>query len=1633
MNLDAHLSRVEAGQYVDGRNFVLYVGKDKKAFIPRKFRGTKQVAFNAPVGVNTGIGTYWDETGDTLISFIHNDQGNHFILWMFPKEPAARVIEIPQLNLQVGKPVVGCAFINQELLIFTDGGDYPKCINLPRADDTDKKSIVRMYLPPSREIPTLDSRVLVVQLTLDGVSQGFAIPLAPANSQQLWDFQPQFSHFAGQFNGNTTLAAAFTAKSCAEYLEFEATQAGMWSLTGIVTDTINGIPQPSVNAIVEYWNRYNNPFTDEQIRLARIVPSIVPTAILGYDSSRSTSLIESRVFQFQVAYRLKDKDKTLTGAISDIALPAVTQCQNYTGQYNCIDIGLDDPWLSDPAMRGEIEFIDLFVRDHNDGSWFKFRTLEKYEWVYSRTFRFFNDGTYTASDQAYNEAGNTYVPPIANALEALVDDKDNTRIVFGGIKEGDDNPCVEVVLSPKIEAISANALTPARVRFEIRINNAFDQSLPQWYNVNQPIGVYDESVGPTFGGMFLATIGHTNDPETWGQKLPLGGFVVYAAGTDKIGISKQVVPVVTYGGGQTNSPTLWNAPTGSQAAGRNVYDLTQTGASIFPWNRTHRGAARNAIEDFAVYSEVFIEGLIPGETYVFRVASNLCESLGGAGGIYDIDAVDRAYQRTSTYTTGVGTVSAANIKPGPYECTVTIPLASAGQTLDLGEIFIADTTNPQPLEGSYVLAGYLFDALGTDNGAVDIRTYGVTADSQGVATGLFNLTGDPIPFSGVLPSYVPNVTFEKAFFGDSISDHNGFWFHWQSNTYLGAHPRSAWIGITGNPGAPAGIFNSFTAAGVNVTGYAIMNDLNDSKWEGDLTGVLTAAPSNNLFYGPGVKRYIFANLNSGTFMRTHVRTKFVTPTGSPVGGVVAVLEGGRVVTSSTDGTIDLIAHGDVETNNNDRMADRLILKSSGPCNISFAGGDVRAVLINSYQAGFPYSESPNTAPYPNHYNIADIIASVSGGLARGFGRGSSSGIGYYLGRSNGDRTAVKMIDEVAFPTLNADLHDWLPLTYPAGTFQNGRGVIEWALPTSVPIPWIGRWDFLQFVCTWDNSRVFMIQWLASQVVYSSIWNFATSEPTEVSYSSGSASEIYIALTDSFVRYGQIHSDAVASFGTTITNNPGYLWEEGDMLRILTNRNRQPIFGNVVEVKITNQRGRYIIIQATGVVPELFGGEVIEIFRPRKPTEDSVLTFYDLPDGRVKINNPNGNPAWSSVAGILGNGQSWFIPRQVPIRPSTTLVPTNPWTSANYTFESIWISDFYSSTDWGKGKPWFQDPDAATQDRGVLMRYTDSYKPGTNINGLNFVGGLNFRIVENWLGPIRKMERIGDVIFVVCENGAFSVYVAIEQLQTTPDAVVQTAGGILGTIRPFAHKFGCIDPMTVVRATTNIMYFSRATGAMVQYNSNQLQDLAEQNDCSTYFQDKATTVSSDTKICGGYDMIHKEVIFSFGPHIYDDGTNLVRIDGESLKYFDPGNAFTAKLDASPDFWGKTRGRLWSFFDGKLWEHHVTDRYNEIYGQNVAMKLKTPFIPGWSLNHQWKNVTFRGAGGNWEAIVESLTGETFTITADMFKHDEIYDSASIDGKISGAEITVEMIHERNGYAELIALWTNQKITGMGGQLG
>lgn len=1537
LDTDSILERVEDGSIVNGRNIHIHAGKRGRAGAVRKWGGTKEVLWDPPMsGRNTGLGTYTDETGDTLIIFMHNTGGDHSIVWVHPGEAQARTIRIPAINLTRGFPVVGCSLVDNELLVFTDGKDYPKMINLPRADSFEKKSVVRLYLPRSPMV--IDSRSVTVQLTLGGAAQSIAFSLAPATSQQVWDFRPMFGHFASEFNANAILFAQFTAHSCADYIEFTANNTGLWSVAATYIDTIGGI-STQYPAVTEYWNRYNAGFTTEQVCLSRLAPTrSAPTAVLAFDDRRRSSQIEGRVFQFQYAFRFKDKERSLTSPTSDIALPATSQCQNGGGQYNCVDVSFDDPWLSEPAMRGEIDVVDLFVRNRNDGPWFRFAMLTKPEWMYSRTYRFYNDGTYEASDNGYNQAGNTNVPPVANAIEMFTDAHDNQRLVAGGITEGDPTPCMEVVLSPRMDGTVGAAGGTANVTGKIYIVAGFASPANQEYNENQPIVVYEEAIGPVFGGM--GNSGHTNNPEAWNQKIPMGGWTAYLADTDLLAISTQVVPTVFVsgsGGSGTVSPTIWNAPSGSPAANRGVYDGTKTGADNNPANRTHRAAIRDCMELNTVHSTFTIAGLVPGQTYILRLASHKCFT-GPGTDIYDLNSTNRAWQRTSTRVGQCGSVNNATVTSGRREAIIRVPANGAGTTIDIGDIYVVDFTNPQALVGSCGWEGYLFDDEGDNYSSTnDIRNTGVSAEKQLMVFENY-VAGVPTagPFSSVsTPSAQLNG---DMLFGRAYSDHNGFFFAWRRDV-PGVSPRAAWVTVGGNPGL-AGAVTGFSAISVNVTNFTVLNNINEAKWQGDLSLTpLTVTYTGNLPASSGSTELIVPNLvDVAEHRRTAITARFVTTTGVPIADVSAVLGNGRARRSGTDGTISLIAYGDVITNQDDRTVDDLVIRGGGACNIVFTGGSTVDIQITQFQAGNPWSD---TVPY----EIGDISGTIVGvGRGRGFKRGGSYSIGCYLGRWNGDRTPVQPLGEVRFPALTEDLNGWQPLAFPPGTFSPGIGVIDWAMPQEVPEAWIGVWDFFQLVTTWDNSSQFMVQWLASQVVYSSIWDEATGDPKETAYGTGNATEIYIALTDSFVRYGELHTDATQVFGTTIDDNTGYLWEQGDMLRILTDSTRTPLYGNYVEVRITGQRGRYITIQATGAVPRLRGGEVIEIFRPRKPVNDSRFTYYDIPDGRAYVIDPRGpSPSWSATSGTLDKGDTWIIPRQVPVRPSDTLVPTNPWTVVGTTFESKWLSDFYPSTDWGKGKPWFQDPDAATQVRGALMRYSNSYKPGTNINGLNLFGGLDLRLVENWLGPIRRMTRIMDVIFVNCENGAFSIYVGVEQLQTTPDSLTETAGGILGNVRPFAHKFGCRDPLSVIRAATQLWYYDRTNAAFVQWASNQLQDMGVQKSCHSYFMRKTETLAADTVVCGGWDMVNGEALLCFNQHFYDDGTNSVEVPAECMTYHDGGNRFISPVDMGADCFGWTRQRFWSVKGGRVWLHDAdSEPLNRIHGIDVQSRVFIPFI-------------------------------------------------------------------------------------------
>lgn len=1529
LDTDNILERVGPGAIVDGRNLRIYTGKNGKSQAVRKLGGTKEWIWDAPAaGNNKGIGTYWDATGDTMIVFMYNDAGNHSIVWVHPNEPVARVIVIPELNLQADKPIVGCRYINQDLLVFTDGGDYPKCINLKRADNTNKKPVVNMFLPipPQGTITTRGFSV-----SINGGPLQF---VTTANAQQVHDFSQSITLFADTFNTNGALNTWFRAEACGMFIKFTALNVGNDFIEGSVNDIVGGI-QPCVS---EYANRYNDPFTDEQLRLARVAPLNSPTVVLGYDDGHAGNNILGKIFQFQYAFRFKDKERSLTSPTSDIALPATAGCTVVSASYNCVDIDFDNEWLDDPAVRGEIEHVRLFVLEVdgessatgvNTGSWKLFQTLDKWEWMFNRTFRFYNDGTYQPSEQAYHLQGNTYVPQVANALELITDSDDNTRVVFGGIKEGDPTPCVDVTANVRINSAAGNPGT-AKLVAKVYIGSGFAGNPGTGYRVSQPVGTYN-GTDIVFGGM--GPVFH-QDTAQYHQTLPVGGFTFYAAGTDLIGITRQNYPAANLPCG-INRPTLWQPPTNSPATGRNVFDLRYDGnATTTDCNDEYRSAVRHSIEQFLVWQDLEIDGLVPGETYIIRMASNKVNF--DTGDIYDLNDPGRGYQLTSGPVYTFGTISALGIVPGEHECIVTVPPNGGGTTIDIGNIWVWDCSNPTPALESTKIHGYAIDANGSTDGTGgnnDIRKVGSFAERQLIAFRRYSALGgyqaNPVS-AAVPPDPGLNSLLEQGF---APTDHNGYFFFWDLKVAL-SNLRAVWLGVTGNTTYPSGTINVWTPANINVSWFTVLNDIQDDKFEADLDSTpFPAAITGNLPSIAGAVQLIIPNISATArqWVRTHITGRLVTGAGVPVPGIAVTLTSGKTEVTQTDGTFDMVAYGDVLRNRNDRIRDSMVLRSTTPCRVGFLVQPVQ-VLIDRFSQTAGYGE-----PQPLWYPMGDILALLPGLVSqRGFGRGATHGVVCYLQRDNGDRTPAQVIGKVRVPELNQDLHTWDPFLYPVpATFQNGLGVVDWTLGGTPPIPWIGRWSVLRFALTYDLTREWYVQAVASDITYSTKWDETNTEPTATVYGNSNATEIYIDMGSSFTRYSKMHTASMTNGQNATT---GYLWQRGDRLKILTTESQQ-LTNIVVDVPIVGQRDPWIIVEANSSIPfEVKTGMVIEIYRPRKAVESEVQEYYDLPY-QVKINyDVNGNPSWDQTSGVIEWGATWVVPRAWPVRESDTA----PWTTRNYLFESCWIWDNYRSIAWGHGKPWFTDVDAATEYRGSLMRYTDSYKPGTNINGLNFVGGLNLRVVENWLGPIRKMERIGDVVFVACENGAFSIYVGIEQLQTTPNSTVETAGGILGTVRPFAHKFGCRDPLSFIRSQTTIWFYDRTNAAFVQWASNQLQDMGVQKDTHSWFVRKTGTLEAGTVVAGGWDMVNGEAVLSFAPHRYDTGRAVIVVPGESITYHDAANMFVSKVDMHADCIGMTRQKFWSIRDGRIWLHDVDGQpLNNIQGNQLDLEVHVPF--------------------------------------------------------------------------------------------
>ena len=403
--------------------------------------------------------------------------------------------------------------------------------------------------------------------------------------------------------------------------------------------------------------------TQRHIDLIKHPPRFEPVPCYEADTSRDDNNVNDVAFQFRHQYVYWDDTYSAWGPISD-----VPKNINYEGvvdeELNAIRVDITADELGTAEGRNCIRSVRIAFREGNSGD---FKLIDTYDvscfGLTNQSILFYNDKLYTTVPSDENgSTGDTQVlklfdnVPIASSTCAVISDEDgNTRLALGGNLEGYDSECS---VDADIETISNPGGGSVDIVGTIEVAKTTDQ---------------DD--------------GTTNFRYRNNQALPLGGFIVFLAGTSYYGISN------CFTDGEDNSFEIKNVP--------------------------------------------------PGR-YILRVADFRCGFDDTWGEIYNLNrGLD--WQLTSAPVTQIGGVGVQEVIIDIRAETGTYDLDLEG----VGPITVADFYTGSG--AAYLIEGYMRDNLGQDDSNIRRKTaYGIE-QQQVEFDAIINTTTTPrtVPITAV--------------------------------------------------------------------------------------------------------------------------------------------------------------------------------------------------------------------------------------------------------------------------------------------------------------------------------------------------------------------------------------------------------------------------------------------------------------------------------------------------------------------------------------------------------------------------------------------------------------------------------------------------------------------------------------------------------------------------------------------------------------------------------------------------------------------------------------------------------------------------------------------------------------------
>ena len=537
--------------------------------------------------------------------------------------------------------------------------------------------------------------------------------------------------------------------------------------------------------------------------------------------------------------------------------------------------------------------------------------------------------------------------------------------------------------------------------------------------------------------------------------------------------------------------------------------------------------------------------------------------------------------------------------------------------------------------------------------------------------------------------------------------------------------------------------------------------------------------------------------------------------------------------------------------------------------------------------------------------------------------------------------------------------------------------------------------------------------LSASLIYFDIKNFTISSNIGFGISSSSNS----------VYYNWQQGDRIRFYASTTSNFSGPYVQFDQLILYYS--------GTGIAVAIPDNFSSYYMgsrttvkASATPSASKLFS---IEIYRPKKYSKDNDVVYYEMGEWYPVLQPGTGSRAFSktdftwsgtgSVTTSTVNGFNYYNTYPI-INGDVWLVVKNfyyPFAGGgNNTVFSGYLGGFQTGgfniiTDYPLFPQMNQDrnnaagiwehnvgkPLSAYKYNAVqLNKYNQVRFGGKFLEDSIFIGINNFRDENQFLypseyGKIRAMvntsntqvKNVGNILLVIGEEEAWSVYVNRTTLEDlSGNTQVSLSDKVLGAYNTLLGSFGTLNPESVSKRNSRVIYWNNKKGTWVRYSEDGLTPISKYK-MGTWFKNLGIIMSpsfaagnTPATALSVYDNYYDEWITLFSssylPGTYQGYSSYKSATFSELPMEHGGKRWKSFFDYSTDIFAALENEVYSIIGTNVHIHYGGTDFNSFYGSKKDTYWQPIANPEIRRKKIWKNVQV-GAQDNWS--FPTITGD------------------------------------------------------------